>query len=47
MKKRSEMADDARPEYDVQKLLKGGIGGKYVRPYRQGTNLVLPYGNPA
>ena len=43
MKKKSkaEMNDELRPEYDLRKLLKGGIRGKYVERYRAGTNLVL------
>lgn len=32
--------DDLRPEYDFSQL-KGGIRGKYVNRYREGTNLVL------
>jgi len=43
MKKKSktEMDDELRPEYDLRKLLKGGVRGKYVEHYRAGTNLVL------
>ena len=33
--------DELRPEYDLKKLLKGGVRGKYVERYREGTNLVL------
>jgi hypothetical protein len=40
-KPRSEMADELRPEYDLRKLLKNGVRGKYVTRYRAGTNLVL------
>jgi hypothetical protein len=43
MKKRAEkreMKDELRREYDLTKL-KGGIRGKYVARYRNGTNLVL------
>ncbi len=40
-KKITEMDDELRPEYDLQKLLKGGVRGKYVERYRAGTNLVL------
>jgi hypothetical protein len=40
-KKINEMDDELRPEYDLRKLLKGGIRGKYVERYRAGTNLVL------
>ena len=35
------MTDELRPEYDLTELLKGGARGKYVAPYRAGTNLVL------
>uniref|UniRef100_A0A7C4W030 Uncharacterized protein n=1 Tax=Desulfatirhabdium butyrativorans TaxID=340467 RepID=A0A7C4W030_9BACT len=43
MKKKytSEIADELRSEYDLYKLLKGGVRGKYVVRYRAGTNLVL------
>jgi hypothetical protein len=43
MKKRTEkqeMKDELRREYDLTNL-KGGIRGKYVARYRNGTNLVL------
>jgi hypothetical protein len=43
MKKRTEkreMKDELRREYDLTKL-KGGVRGKYVTRYRNGTNLVL------
>jgi len=43
MKKRTEkreMKDELRREYDLAKL-KGGVRGKYVARYRNGTNLVL------
>ncbi|NET55636.1 MAG: hypothetical protein F6K47_05540 [Symploca sp. SIO2E6] len=36
----TEMADDLRPEYDFAQM-EGGVRGKYVERYRQGTNLVL------
>jgi len=36
----SEEGDDLRPEYDFAQM-KGGVRGKYVERYRQGTNLVL------
>ena len=32
--------DDLRPEYDFSEL-KGGVRGKYLERYRQGTNLAL------
>lgn len=36
----SEDDDDLQPEYDFSQI-KGGVRGKYVERYRQGTNLVL------
>jgi len=36
----SDEEDDLRPEYDFSQM-KGGVRGKYVERYRQGTNLVL------
>jgi hypothetical protein len=41
MKKKAGMNDELRPEYDLSKLLKEGIRGKYSDQYREGTNLVL------
>ena len=43
MKTRSkgEKADELRPEYDLAKVLKGGVQGKYAERYRGGTNLAL------
>lgn len=35
------MDDELRPEYDLQKLLKGGVRGKYVESYNAGTNVVM------
>jgi len=35
------MDDELRPEYDLKKLLKGAVRGKYATKYRAGTNLVL------
>ncbi|MCK5381608.1 MAG: hypothetical protein KAJ81_09065 [Candidatus Latescibacteria bacterium] len=35
------MADELRPEYDLSRLLKEGVRGKYAERYRDGTNLVL------
>lgn len=35
----SEEGDDLRPEYDFSQM-KGGVRGKYVERYRQGTNLL-------
>jgi hypothetical protein len=40
-KRKSEMDDELRPEYDLHELLKGGVRGKYAERYRTGTNLVL------
>jgi len=34
-------ADGLRPEYDLGKILKGGVQGKYADRYREGTNLIL------
>ena len=31
-----DMEDDLRPEYDLEKLLKDGVRGKYVERYRAG-----------
>ncbi len=43
MKKKasSEMEDELRSEYDLSKLLKGGVRGKYADRYREGTNVVV------
>ena len=38
---RTEMDDELRPEYDLSKLLKDGVRGKYAEQYKAGTNLVL------
>ncbi len=38
---KTEMDDELRPEYDLQKLLRNGVRGKYAERYRAGTNLVL------
>jgi hypothetical protein len=40
-KSKNEMDDDLRPEYDLRKLLKNGVQGKYAARCRKGTNLVL------
>jgi hypothetical protein len=40
-KTKNEMDYDLRPEYDLKKLLKGAMRGKYAAQYRAGTNLVL------
>jgi len=36
----SEEEDELRPEYGFSQM-KGGVRGKYVERYREGTNLVL------
>ncbi len=43
MKKKfkTEMRDELRPEYNLKRLLKHGVLGKYAKRYRQGANLVL------
>ncbi len=41
MKKKTEINDELRPEYDMKSLLRGGVRGKYAVRYRAGTNLVL------
>jgi len=41
MKKKRATKDELRPEYDLKKLLKTGVRGKYVERFREGTNLVL------
>jgi hypothetical protein len=40
-KRKGEMDDELRSEYDLHELLKGGVRGKYAERYRAGTNLVL------
>ena len=39
-KANQEDEDNLRPEYDFSKM-KGGVRGKYVERYREGSNLVL------
>jgi hypothetical protein len=41
MKKKTELNDELRPEYDMKSLLKDGIRGRYATRYNSGTNLVL------
>jgi hypothetical protein len=36
----SKEEDDLRPEYDFSQM-KGGVRGKHVEQYREGTNLVV------
>jgi hypothetical protein len=40
MKTETEDDDELRPEYDFSSM-EGGVRGKYVERYREGTNLVL------
>jgi hypothetical protein len=40
-KRKDEMIDELRPEYDLRQLLKGGVRGRYAQRYHAGTNLVL------
>ncbi len=35
-----KLSDELRPEYDFASM-KGGVRGKYVRRFREGTNIVL------
>jgi hypothetical protein len=39
-KTETQMDDELRPEYDLSQL-QGGVKGKYVQRYNEGTNLVL------
>jgi len=39
--KKNKINDDLPPEYDLGKLLKDGVLGKYAKRYHAGTNLVL------
>lgn len=36
MKSKDETADELRPEYDLTKLLKDGLRGKYAKRYEHG-----------
>lgn len=40
-KRKNESNDDLRPEYELGRLLKGAVRGKYAKRYHAGTNLVL------
>lgn len=40
-KSKGEKVDELRPEYDLARLLRSGVQGKYANRYREGTNLVL------
>ena len=35
-----EYTDDLRPEYPPE-LIRSGVRGKYARPFREGSNVVL------
>ena len=40
-KPKDKMSDELRPEYDLARLFKSGVRGKYAKRYHAGTNLVL------
>jgi len=40
-KSKGEKVDELRPEYDLARLLRNGVRGKYADRYREGTNLIL------
>lgn len=40
-KSNAERSDDLRAEYDLGKLLRTGVQGKYAERFREGTNFVL------
>jgi hypothetical protein len=40
-KSKGEKVDELRPEYDLARLLRHGVQGKYADRCREGTNLVL------
>ena len=39
-KRKSEMDDELRPEYDLHEVPKGEVRGKYAERYRAGTHFV-------
>jgi len=39
--RKNKTSDDLLPEYDLGRLPKGGVRGKYAKRYHAGTNLVL------
>jgi hypothetical protein len=41
MKKKEKTKDELRPEYDINKMFKNGVRGKYAERYRKGSNVVL------
>ena len=40
-KSKGERVEELRPEYNLSRLLRNGVQGKYADRYREGTNLVL------
>ncbi|HNS23013.1 MAG TPA: hypothetical protein PKH24_21120 [Sedimentisphaerales bacterium] len=40
-KSNGERSDNLRPGYDLGRLLRTGVQGKYAERFREGTNLVL------
>jgi hypothetical protein len=36
-----ELEDELRPEYDLPRLLKDAVRGKYAERYKAGTNVVV------
>ena len=40
-KPKDKLSDELRVEYDLTRLLKNGVRGKYAKRYHAGTNLVL------
>jgi hypothetical protein len=40
-KRRNNLNEELRPEYDLRELFKEGTRGKYAKRYHAGTNLVL------
>jgi hypothetical protein len=40
-KRRNNLNDELRPEYDLRRLFKNGVRGKYANRYQAGSNLVL------
>ena len=41
-KSKTDLTDDLRPEYDLRKLLKRGVRGKYYRRYRAANTQTTP-----
>jgi hypothetical protein len=39
-KRRNNMSDELRPEYDLRKLFKGAARGKYAKRYQAGADVV-------